>query len=287
MIRLLIAAALVALPGAALAQATPAPTPAASAAPATDICSSGLSAVVSRPTATTSVCTVKPNQILIESGFQSQTVTVTGGSYTYQTFPTATIRVGTVVPHLELQVLTPSVIRNQGQSLSSDLGVGAKWQVVSEPTFSWGVSAIATAPTGTNPALNPQGLGSATDATYIYNLDFEGSLGKVFGYGAGISSQSLVVPTGTGTTRYFSVLPSLDITAALPASWTLVGEIYYQTNGEGPNTPTHTWFDAAILKDIGKAQFDVNYGVSNGVQLFAGAPYIRRHYIGAGISYLF
>ncbi len=127
MIRSLIAAALVALPGLASAQTAP------------DICSSGLSAVVSRPTQTTSACVVKPNQVLIETGYQSQTVDVAGGSYTYQSCPLAAIRIGTKLRGVELQVLPPSAIRSGGVPATSDAGAGLKWQIGATPAFAYGV----------------------------------------------------------------------------------------------------------------------------------------------------
>ena len=293
MIRSLIAAALVALaPAAALAQsATPAPaasaTPAPTASATPDICSSGLSAVVSRPTQTTSVCVVKPNHVLLETGYQSQTVDVAGGSYTYQSAPGATIRIGTKLRNVELQVLPPSAIRSAGVTASSDAGAGLKWQIRATPGFAYGVNVIATAPTGSDPLGNPNGLGSASAGTYVYNANVQGSLGKIFGYGATLSVGRLAAAGTPSSTRYTSVIPSLDVTVSLPASFGLALEAYRQSNGEGPATPSHTWFDAALSKDAGNAQFDLNYGTSNRVAPAPGAPGVRRHYVGFGVSYLF
>jgi hypothetical protein len=277
-IRSLIVAALVALPGLASAQTAP------------DICSSGLSAVVSRPTQTTSACVVKPNQVLIETGYQSQTVDVAGGSYTYQSYPLAAIRIGTKLRGVELQVLPPSAIRSGGVPATSDIGAGLKWQIGATPAFAYGVNVIATAPTGSDPATNPNGLGSADAGTYIGNVNLQGSLGKVFGYGATLSIDRLTTVSagagGTTTARYTSVLPSLDVTVSLPASFGLALEAYRQSNGEGIATPSHTWFDAALSKDAGNAQFDLNFGTSNRISPAPGAPGVRRHYVGLGISYL-
>jgi hypothetical protein len=148
------------------------------------------------------------------------------------------------------------------------------------------VNAIATAPTGTDPATNANGLGSANAGTYVANANVQGTLGPVFGYGATFSVQSLAA-AGSPVQRYTSVVPSVDVTMSLPASWGIALEVYRQSNGEGPSTPAHTWFDAAIAKGVGKAQFDVSYGTSNAVAPAPGAPTVRRHYIGFGMSYGF
>lgn len=283
MIRTIVAAALVALPSAAFAQ-SPFPSPSPSASPAaTDICSSGLNAVVSRPTQTTSACVVKPNQVLIEAGYQTQTAEISGGgSSTFQSVPNATIRIGTALRNIELQVLPPSAIRNAGLTVSSDVGAGVKWQAVSTPTFAFGVNTILTAPTGTDPARSPNGLGSANAATYVYNAQVQGSLGKVFGYSAGVGLQYLAAAGA----RYTSTVPSLGISASLPNGFAVVVEGFHATNGEGPATPGHTWLDAALEKVIGNAQIDLNYGVSDRVTPAPGVPGIRRRYAGFGISSL-
>ncbi|MBV9439212.1 MAG: hypothetical protein JOZ24_04390, partial [Candidatus Eremiobacteraeota bacterium] len=82
---------------AAAAPAAPSPSP----TPAPDLCSSGLSALVSRPTQTTSPCSVAPGHVMIETGYQTQTVDGGANRYTFQTAPNATIRVGTRIPTLE------------------------------------------------------------------------------------------------------------------------------------------------------------------------------------------
>jgi hypothetical protein len=274
-----------AAPSAPAAAASPVATP--SATPVPDICSTGISAVISRPTQTTSACVVKPNQALIESGYQSQTVVTAGGSYTFQTVPNAAIRIGTALQNVEFQVLPPSSIRSNGATASSDAGAGLKWQIASTPAFAYGVNVIATAPTGTDPAVNPNGLGSSNAGTYVANANIQGSLGKIFGYGATFSVQSLAAPGATSVQRYTSIVPSADVTVSLPASWGLAFEAFRQTNGEGPATPAHTWFDVALSKGIGKAQFDASYGTSNAIVPAPGAPSIRRHYAGFGVSYGF
>lgn len=302
MIRLLIAASLIALPSAAFAQTiappaayptpgphpsqspTPTPVPSASPSPPVDICSSGLSAVVSRPTQTNATCSVKSGHVLEESGYQAETVSVSGGgSYNLLSFPNTTLRIGTGMQNVEIDVVPPTLFRANGSSATSDVGLGARWQIESTPTFAYGVNYVITAPTGSNPAANPYGLGSANQPTLVANANVEGSINSVLGYGATFSYQSL----NAGMTHYISIVPSLDVTVALPASWGLVFEGWRQTNGEGPATPAHIWFDAGVAKDIGNAQLDLNYGISNRISIGSGLPTVQRTYVGAGLSYLF
>ncbi|GAC1573182.1 MAG: hypothetical protein NVS3B7_04290 [Candidatus Elarobacter sp.] len=290
--RTVVAAALIAVPAAALAQVQPpaGAAPAAAATPAPDICSTGLSAVVSRPTQTTSVCTVKANHVLLETGYQSQSVVTAGGSYTFFSFPNATIRVGTALKNVELQVLPPTALRANGQTVLSDVGAGLKWQIGSTPSFAYGTNVIVTAPTGTDPALTPTGLGSANGTTWIANANVQGTLGPVFGYGATLGVQRLAAAAPApqaGVVRYTSIVPSVDLTAALPSNYGIALEAFRQSNGEGPATPAHTWFDVALNRTLGKAQIDVSYGVSNAIAPAPGAPTIRRRYVGFGLSYGF
>lgn len=156
--------------------------------------------------------------------------------------------------------------------------------------LAYGMNAILTMPTGSDPtaASNPNGLGSSNGVGFTANVNVQGSLGKVVGYGASLSYNSLAFPVSPKvTTRYSSFIPSLTITFALPGSTTFFIESYRQSNGEGPGTNAHTWFDAGFAKDIGKAQYDVEVGTSNGVVPVGGGAATRRRYIGFGISYGF
>src|ERR1700727_2398395 len=78
---------------AAAGQASPAPSPAASVAAAagpSDPCGSIIS-IVTRPTVTTSVCTVRTGRVLIENGYTNTTTTGPGGGVTVS-YPQSLIR---------------------------------------------------------------------------------------------------------------------------------------------------------------------------------------------------
>jgi hypothetical protein len=263
-------------------------TPAATASPAGDYCSNGgLSALVSRPTQTNSVCAMPPGHVLIETGFQSQTLVGGAAGLTYQSVPNATIRIASPLHDVEIQVVPPVAYRVEGSSATGDVGLGLKWQIAATPTFAYGVSASSSLVTGTNPLTNPGGLGSATAPTENYGAQFAWQLGKVFGLSGGVELSELAAPLPTGAQRYASTLPSLVLSDALPASWSLFVEGFTQSHGEGPGTPTHVWGDAGVSKDVGSAQLDLEYGASNAIAVAPALPPVRRHYVGVGLSYQF
>ncbi|MGD1067586.1 MAG: hypothetical protein ABR975_12285 [Vulcanimicrobiaceae bacterium] len=295
-LRLLLSLVLVAFPLAARAQTlapmsptpTTSPTPAPSASPTGDYCSNGgLGALVSRPTQTNSVCVVPSGHTLIETGYQSQTVLGGAAGLTYQSVPDATVRIASPLHDVEVQVFPPIAYRVDGTSATSDIGIGLKWQIAATPTFAYGVSASNTLVTGTNPLTNVAGLGSATVPTQNYSAQFAWQLGKVFGLAGGLELSELASALATGPQHYASTLPSLELSDALPASWSLFVEGFTQSHGEGPGTPTHVWGDAGVSKDIGSAQLDVEYGASNAIVVAPSLPLVRRHYVGAGVSYEF
>jgi len=289
---ILTAALLAALPPIVAAQTippnAPSPVPSATPAPPSDYCTSGgLSALVSRPTQTNSVCVVPKGHVEIETGFQSQTVVGGAGAYTDQSVPNAALRFGTPIKDVELQLLPPTAYRADGTSATGDAGVGAKWQIASYQNVAFGVSASTTVVTGTNPLTNPFELGSATAMTQNYNAQFAWQIGKVFGLAGGVQQSELAAPAPAGPQHYASTIPSLVLSAAMPASWNLFGEVYAQSHGEGPGTPTHTWLDAGVSKDVGNAQLDLNWGHADAIVVAPGLPSVSRHYVGAGFSYEF
>ncbi len=258
----------------------PAPTPVPSATPAPDICSTGLSAIVSRPTQTTGVCVVKPNHLEIETGYQSETVTAPGTPYTFQTAPNAEIRVGTALGGVELDVFPPNGFRAAAITATSDAGAGIKWQIAASPAFAYGVNVNATVPTGTNPAASSYGFGSANASTYTYNVNVEGTLGPVFTYGATLSENELAAAS-TGR-RYSSFVPSVAIGASLPASTGVVAEIALFGNAAGPGTPVRAQYLLGVTHDFGsRMQADIEGGFS------PTAATGRYRFVGAGVSYEF
>lgn len=259
--------------------ASPAPSPSPSAAPNpigpslgnNDPCTS-LSAIVTRPTVTNSVCTVRPNHVLIETGYLN--LTSTAGNGNTATYPQAAIRIGTKIPALEVDVTPPQLTRTTAGGLltgSTDAGAGLKYVFGYSPKFSWGGQASFTEPTGTNAF-------SANGSTESYALNGSYALTPVFSLGTTLTSSSLA----NGAQRWSSFAPSLVLGASLPNSSGVYAEIATFSNANGPGTPTRTQYIYGLFRDVTpRLQLDLSAAVSPTV---ATGKY---HGIGFGISYYF
>jgi len=275
------AASLMLAPIAAPAQvsppAAPAPSPSPSAAPNpigpslgnNDPCTS-ISAIVTRPSVTNSVCTVRPNHVEIETGYLNTTFTSGGGNAV--TYPQPLIRIGTAVPALELQIAPPGVVRtNAGGAVtgSTDVGAGLKYVFGYTPKFNWGGQVFFTAPTGTN-GFSANG----TNSTYALNAGY--TLNSVFSVATTLATNSLT----NGPQRWSSFVPSFVVSASLPNSTGVFAEIATFSNANGPGTPTRTQYIYGLYRDISpRLQLDASTSVS---PTTATGKY---HSVGFGVSY--
>lgn len=277
MIRPLCAAlALVLAPVAALAQATPVPSPAPSAAPSqyfpalgnNDPCTS-LSAIVTRPTVSNSVCTVRPNHVLVETGYQNTSASGGGNTVVY---PQSLIRVGTIVPALEFDLAPPSAARaNIGGATTgtTDIGAGLKYVFGYTPKFNYGGQIFVTAPTGVN-GFSAGG----TQTTYALQAGY--TLNPVFS----VTGVTQMASLTNGAARWTSFIPSLVLGASLPNSTGLFAEIAQFSHATGPATPTRTQYIFGAYRDLGqRLQLDASIGVSPTVATG------RYRYLSFGASY--
>jgi hypothetical protein len=275
-----VAASLLLAPGAARAQAappaTPAPSPSPSAAPNpigpslgnNDPCTS-ISAIVTRPSVTNSVCTVRPNHVEIETGYLNATFSGGGNTVTY---PQALIRIGTQIPALELQIAPPGLTRTNASGVttgSTDVGAGLKYVFGYTPKFNWGGQVFFTAPTGTN-GFSANG----TNATYALNAGY--TLGPVFSVATTLAANALT----NGAQRWSSFVPSFVVSAALPNTTGLYAEIATFSNANGPGTPTKTQYIYGLYRDLGpRLQLDASTAIS------PTAATGKYHAVGFGLSY--
>jgi hypothetical protein len=266
---------------AGLAQAAPtSPAPAASATPAavSDPCGS-LMSIVNRPTIGTGVCTVQTGKVDLENGYTSTVVTGPGGSVT-GTYPQSLIRFGTFDPHLDFEFGAPSYnTTNAGGAHTSgwgDISFGAKYELGYTAKTLYGINAVVTIPTG------KAGF-SAGNAQYTGNFNFGYTLNSEFGLSGtlGFNALSGYAPNGLPQS-YFSFIPSLEGTAALPGGPSqLFGEYAYFSQA-GVGLGSKSVLDFGYARDFGShVQFDVEYGftptVLNGQ---------KQHYVGAGLSFM-
>jgi len=258
----------------ALAQTAPAPSPSPSAAAASDPCTS-LSSLVSRPTFGTAACAVKPNDLLIESGYTNLTTSGTGASSTV-TYPQASLRVG-VAHDLEFDLDPSSIERISGAPTvtdTTDTSLGVKYEFGYTSKLLYGVNVLYTVNSG-GPVAGSNGEG------VLANLNGALVLSPAVGLFATLGYNAQSAGTRDAPQRYHGIDPSLGASVSLPASFSFALEGFGQSS-TAPGEGGRYGFDTAVERDIGsRVQLDVNYfdylGVQNGA---------HPHSIGFGAAYL-
>ncbi|MDB5072123.1 MAG: hypothetical protein JWM87_3234 [Candidatus Eremiobacteraeota bacterium] len=264
--------------GPAPSAVSPSPAPSPESTPnaigpalgANDPCTT-IAAIVTRPSVTNSVCTVRPNHVLIETGYQNTSFQGGGNAVTY---PQPLIRMGTKIPALELDIAPPGISRTNAGGMitgTTDVGAGLKYVFGYTPKFNYGGQAFFTAPTGLN------GF-SAEGGTSSYALNAGYTLSPVFSLAATVTAQSLT----NGAQRWQALVPSLVLGASLPNATGVGAEIAQFTHANGPGTPTRTQYLASVYRDLGqRIQLDASYAFS------PTAATGRYHAVGFGASFYF
>lgn len=263
-----------ALLGLALLGASPAPSP--TPTPVPDPCGSILS-IVTRPSVTTSVCTVREGHVDVENGYTNTTTTGPGGGSAIN-YPQSFVRVG-VGPHMEVSLAPPSFNRTSvGGTIasgSSDMNFGAKWELGYNAGGLWGANVQISAPTG-DPAFTAGATQYAANLNWSYTLKTVLSASGTFGF----NSLSGLNATGQYQ-RFGAFIPSIVFAATLPANSEAFAEYAYFSH-TGPGLGGRSLIDFGYVHDVGPhVQLDVEYGyqptVINGQ---------KQHYIGAGVSFM-
>ena len=262
-------------PGLVAAQTPPAPsTPAATPAPASDPCTA-LSSLVSRPTFGTAACAVKPNDILIESGYTNLTTSGTGANSAV-TYPQASLRVG-VAHDLEFDLDPSSIERISGAPTvtdTTDTSLGVKYEIGYTSKLLYGVNVLYTVNSG-GPIAGSNGEGVLANFNGVWTLSPSVGVFATVGYNAQSAG------TRDAPQRYRGIDPSLGASVSLPASFSFALEGFGQSS-TAPGEGGRYGLDAAVERDLGsRVQLDINYfddlGVQNGAHL---------HSIGFGAAYL-
>jgi hypothetical protein len=252
---------------------SPSPTPRLS-----DPCGSILS-IVNRPTITTGTCTVRTGNFDLENGYTNTTITGVGGGSSVN-YPQSLIRAGTADPHFDLEFGPPSLqtstVGAPRITGSSDVNLGAKYELGYSTRWLYGVNGVVTFPTGSQAftAGSTQFTGNFNwgyTVNSIIGLDGTLSFNSFSGFDASHNAQS-----------YFSFVPSLEVTASLPGPAEFFGEYAYFSQA-GVGLGSKSLIDFGYVRDLGEhLQFDVEYGFSP--TLLDGQ---KQHYIGAGASLMF
>jgi hypothetical protein len=277
--------AITVFPAVAIAQTMPSPSPSPSSAPAAsttqstlypalrnnDPCTS-LSAIITRPSVTNSVCTVRPNHVLVETGYTNTTTPGVGNTVNY---PLTLIRVGTKIPGLEFDLTPPSAIRMSGAqgtlTGTSDVGAGLKYVLGYTPKFNYGAQVFFTAPTGTN-AFSANGTNSnyALQAGYTINSVLS------------LSGAAQIFDFANNGAHFSQFVPSLLLSASLPASSGVFVEAARFNHANGAGTPARMQYMAGVTHDVGqRLQLDVEAGLSPTISTG------KSHFVGFGAAYYF
>ncbi len=247
------------------AQTAPAPpaSPSATASPAASPTPSAPSdpcvtimAIVNRPTIGTGVCPVQPGHVMIEDGYTNTVTSGPNGAAT-ASYPQTLVRAGTVVPHLEIAVTPPSEFRSGSASGYSDITFGAKYELGYGARWVYGVNAVVSEPTGST-AYTAGGSSYTGNFNWGYTINSEFALSGTLGFNAFAAGFG---PTGS-LQHYSAFIPTLEATAALPASAQAFAEAAYFSKA-GYAQPSRWYYDFGLQKDLSKkVQVDVEYGFS-------------------------
>jgi hypothetical protein len=215
---------------------------------------------------TTSVCTVRPHDVLLESGYSNTQTTGAAGGTTVA-YPQAYLRFGTSDPRLEFDVTPP---------IASDVGLGAKYELGYGARWLYGVNAAVTYPTASR-AL------SAGANQYVVNFNWSYTVNQIIGLSGTTGFDALSSRNAANVPQsYFAFVPSFVASASLPGPSEFYVEYAYFSRA-GAGLGAKSLIDSAFLRDFGNGvQLDVEYGFSPTV--LAGQ---RQHYVGAGASSMF
>ncbi len=242
---------------------------------ASDPCAGGLLAIIDRPTAGDSACTVYPGQFLLEAGGQYLKFTEAGSGYTV---PNTALRFGFAGGN-EFELSLPNYATQTAPDTTgmSEFYVVFKHALVHIQDGLFSIEGVATLPSGSAYFGSKKG-GLFVNGLMAYSLMPDVGLSASLGVGS--QSQS----TAEGGTAYVSVNPDLVLTWN-PAQWRafqVVGEVYGQTKtspGQGAGYNATVGLQYLVTREI---ELDVEEGVSLTGQLGG-----FDHYFGMGLGILF
>jgi len=158
----------------------------------------------------------------------------------------------------------------------TDASFGMKYELGYDAKALWGVSAVATVPSGARTF-------SAGNAQFTGNLNWGYSIDSEFGLAGTLGFNAFSAYNAAGVAQsYFAFAPTLEVTAALPGGPSQLAAEYSYFSSAGPGLGGKSWFDFVYQRDFGPhVQFDVEYGFS---PTFIGGQ--KQHYVGAGLSFM-
>ena len=224
---------------------------------------------------------MQTGHFVVENGYSNTTTTGLGGGNTIVAGQNdAGIRVGTFDPHFDIEFTPPNYARSSlGGTIvtgSTDMTLGAKYELGYTAKALWGVAGFATMPSGTRAF-------TAGNAQFTGDFNVAYTLSPAFSLAGTLSANALSgINSGGQAQSYFAFVPSVELAAALPGPPNeLFGEYAY-FSAAGPNLGSKSVMDFGYIRDIGQhVQLDVEYGFSPTV---TNAQ--QYHYVGAGVSFM-
>ncbi len=182
-----------------------------------------------RPTANNgSPCVVPAAEVVIETGYRSQTTDGAGGSSTLQTYPLGLLRAG-LGRRWEIVAQPPSASVRSGASLggtfvpasgAQDTGIGVKRMLDDRSRFQDAVELFYTAPTGT-----PQGTTGFSAGGPTYTLTYTAAFALSGNLSISITQNAIAAAAPldpAGATRFFSYQPSITLGYGFAPNFTLL-----------------------------------------------------------------
>jgi hypothetical protein len=219
---------------------------------------------------------VRAGHALLETGW-TNTITTGAGGGNMATWGASLVRFGTTNSHVDFEFTPPNASTSSlgGSRVTgvSDTAVVAKYELGYTSRSLWGVNGQITLPTGSRAF-------TAGGTQYTANFNWGSVLSSVFGVNGTVGLNEFRAYNAAGASQsYFAFVPTLEITAALPASSQLFAEYaFFSQAGIGLGGKSE--FDFGYQHQVGShALFDVEFGYTPTV---LGGQ--QQHYIGAGLS---
>ncbi|MFI4955155.1 MAG: transporter, partial [Gammaproteobacteria bacterium] len=195
-----------------------------------DSCSS-LFSLINRPSVADSPCAVKPGKVMVEMGFQYQSLYPGNGNGHKSNFPTAQLRFGLPAGN-ELSVLMPNYITqhySHEETLTGSTAtvIGIKHQFPISQKWTYAAEALVTPPSGNN-NFGSNALGTTLNGIVNYNLTSTLSATMMLGVATQTASFN------DGGQRYNSFNPDLLVSWQLKNNLQVFAEVYGQTK-TGPD----------------------------------------------------
>lgn len=209
--------------------------------------------LVSRPTVTTSACSVQPHHALMESGYTNET-----GDGHSANYPQALMRIG-LRRYSELDLTLPSYNQQssegQVQHGVGDIALGLHYELHPTGKAIFGLNGFATFPTGAK-AFTAGATGETLNLDWIYSLSDKLGLSGTIGYAA---SSTLGAPNSPPQ-RFHTFNPSIVIAPSLGRSTQAYAELFgASTYGPG-GSGRYAW-DVGLQRQLSPStQIDVSTG---------------------------